>query len=63
MDVQKNINRNISTLKKKRRVNIEYFDVNNPNNWIVNDGKGTITNNVYYKRNNWWKKNKQINEK
>jgi hypothetical protein len=46
-------------LKVKKKVAEVYFDVDDTSNWIANDGKGTVVNKDYYKRNNWWRKNKE----
>jgi hypothetical protein len=56
-----NVSGKISTKQPKNRVGNGFFNVDDISNWIVNDGKGTVVNPEYYKRNNWWKKNKKIN--
>lgn len=53
------LSRKTAPLKPKKTVNVECFNVDDTSNWIVNDGKGTIVNPAYYKRNNWWKANKK----
>jgi len=55
-----NVSGKITTKLPKNRVNDVFFNVDDTSNWIVNDGKGTVVNPEYYKRNNWWKANKKI---
>jgi len=57
----KNVSGKIPTKLPKNRVNDGFFNVDDTSNWIVNDGKGTVVNPEYYKRNNWWKKQKKTN--
>lgn len=57
-----NVSGKIPTQQPKKAAIVEYFKVNDTSNWIVNDGKGTVVNPDYYKRNNWWKKQKKDNK-
>jgi len=53
---------NIKTQKQKKGFNDGFFDVDNPNNWIVNDGNGGVLKRRYYSNYNYNKsKNKKTN--
>lgn len=60
MEVKKvGVNYNLGTKELKGNIKHGFYNVDDPDNWIVNDGNGGVLKQVYYKRNNNFKKNKK----